>query len=267
MQELWSTAEIFLEAIAQTEVAHVLYLILVSCFCGGLIGLEREWRGKAAGIRTMMLIAGGSTLFSIVSSYAVVGSLGQSGDSSRVIAQIVTGIGFLGAGAIIHSEEGAIVGLTTAATIWMISAIGVIIGLGHVSVGVATALFVLLILIVFERLEAAVRHHQYRRYRVTVRYQKTYSTLLRDLTRVFNLFGVHNSQLIGLRQEGVLLRHEQASKDKPIDVELELSFPRRQFQAFLARIHSLDEVTSVDVSPLRSLPEARMSGGNLLSGD
>src|SRR5262245_10109658 len=92
---------------------------------GGLIGSEREYRDKAAGFRTIIFICVGAASFTILSA-----KLAQGHDPTRVAAQIVTGIGFLGAGSILR-EGDRIVGLTTAATVWLAAAIGMAIGGGH----------------------------------------------------------------------------------------------------------------------------------------
>ena len=97
--------------------------VLVAGLLGGLIGLEREWRGRDAGLRTNMLIAMGACLFTAISinGFPLQGSTAQ--DTARVAAQVVTGVGFLGAGAFIHTRSHT-KGMTTAATIWMVAAIG-----------------------------------------------------------------------------------------------------------------------------------------------
>ena len=94
---------------------------------GGLMGLEREWRGRDAGLRTNMLIAMGACLFTVISlnGFPLEGSSAR--DTARVAAQVVTGVGFLGAGAFIHAG-GQTKGMTTAATIWMVAAIGMAVG-------------------------------------------------------------------------------------------------------------------------------------------
>jgi putative Mg2+ transporter-C (MgtC) family protein len=112
--------------------------------CGGAIGLERTLRGKPAGLRTNMLICLGAALFVIVQEMIS----RESGvmDPGRIAAQVVTGIGFLGAGAIIH--QGKIVhGLTTAATVWVVAAIGVIIGIGYPWTALAITACTVLILV------------------------------------------------------------------------------------------------------------------------
>lgn len=128
--------------------------IFFALVCGGLVGLERELKHKAAGIKTNMLICAGAALYTSVSvlisqSYA---EKGYFGDPGRVAAQIVSGIGFLGGGAIIQSR-GTVVGLTTAATIWVVAAIGVCVGLGKGLVAIAVSLLVIAVLVLITFLE------------------------------------------------------------------------------------------------------------------
>ncbi len=126
-------------------------LILVAVVCGTVVGLEREARNKPAGLRTVSLICVGSTVFTLVS---ILIASGVPADRGRIAAQVVTGVGFLGAGAIIR-DHGAILGLTTAATIWVVSAIGVLIGAGYAAGGLALTLIVVVMLTgerVFDRL-------------------------------------------------------------------------------------------------------------------
>jgi len=113
--------------------------LVISLVLGGLIGMERETHGRPAGLRTHTLVCVGSTLFTIC-SYVIAG---PHNDPGRVAAQIVTGVGFLGAGTIIH--QGSVVrGLTTAASIWAVAAIGLAVGIGTPSLmGVAAVASVL----------------------------------------------------------------------------------------------------------------------------
>jgi putative Mg2+ transporter-C (MgtC) family protein len=124
-------------------------LVLTSVLCGTLIGLEREHRAKPAGVKTVSLICIGSTIFTIT-SILIAGD--AAGDRGRIAAQVVTGIGFLGAGAIMR-ERGTIIGLTTGATIWVVSAIGVLIGAGYAAGGLAMTVVVLIVLIALRRSE------------------------------------------------------------------------------------------------------------------
>lgn len=123
--------------------------IFVAAVFGGLIGLEREYRAKEAGFRTHFLVALGSSLFMILSQYGFDTPLGilpkTSFDPSRIASQVVTGIGFIGAGIIIF-QKNVIRGLTTAAGLWVTSAIGLTCGAGLYILASATTVLVLLCL-------------------------------------------------------------------------------------------------------------------------
>ncbi len=126
---------------------EILLKILLSAILGGIIGLEREISHKGAGLRTNILIAVGSTLLTILSfKFAI---LGENVDPSRIAAQIVTGIGFLGAGAIIQAKF-SVHGLTTAASIWIVSAIGISVGSGYYLISFLITIFVVIILTFFK---------------------------------------------------------------------------------------------------------------------
>ncbi|MBN2136783.1 MAG: MgtC/SapB family protein [Sedimentisphaerales bacterium] len=99
--------------------------IVMAILLGATIGLERELSGKAAGLRTNVLICMGATIFTIMSRHLAAGAEGES--ITRIAAQIVTGVGFLGAGAIIQ-DRGGVHGLTTAATIWLVASVGMACG-------------------------------------------------------------------------------------------------------------------------------------------
>lgn len=122
--------------------------LFVALLCGGLIGLERELKSKAAGIKTNMLICVGATLYTAISLVMANSEVdvGIKGDPARIAAQIVSGIGFLGGGAILQSK-GNIVGLTTAATIWLVAAIGVWIGMGQLVVAICVTILIVVVLV------------------------------------------------------------------------------------------------------------------------
>ena len=126
--------------VAQTT--RVLLRLTLAALLGGLLGIEREQKGKAAGVRTHMLVAMGAALFVLLSQQA--GLLGA--DQSRVIQGIIAGIGFLGAGTILKgNDEDKVKGLTTAAGIWLTAAIGVAAGLGREATAVLSTLLTLVI--------------------------------------------------------------------------------------------------------------------------
>lgn len=135
----------------------------IAILVGGIVGAEREYRDKAAGFRTLILITVGSTLFTIFSL-----RMDPGFTQTRIAANIVTGIGFLGAGAIIR-EHGRIGGLTTAATIWLSAALGMGIGAGELSFVMISTLAIVVILLVFPRLEIWIdRIRESRTYRITI---------------------------------------------------------------------------------------------------
>jgi len=123
--------------------------ILLAVVCGGVLGLEREMKMKPAGIKTNVLICVGSCIFTAVSVLiSTVHSPTQHyGDPGRLAAQVVSGIGFLGGGVILQSR-GTVVGLTTAATMWVVSALGVCVGLGYGWIALVISVAVVLLLIV-----------------------------------------------------------------------------------------------------------------------
>ena len=124
------------------EIEIVVRLVLAAAF-GAVVGYERRSADKPAGLRTLSLVAVGSALFTIISTFGF-----ENADQSRVAAQIVTGVGFLGAGTILRSG-GSISGLTTAATIWATAAIGMAVGSGLYIAAVAGTIIILIILYVF----------------------------------------------------------------------------------------------------------------------
>lgn len=130
--------------------------LALSLLLGSFVGMERKRKGQIAGIRTFALISMGATLAMILSIYVPQEYMGlKNGDPGRIAAQVITGIGFLGAGAIIQMK-GSVRGLTTAAGIWMVATIGMTVGLGmYVVAFVATAL-ILFILVILERIEQRV---------------------------------------------------------------------------------------------------------------
>lgn len=134
-----------------TEWQFILYLlpkVAMATVCGIIVGFEREVKQKIAGIRTHVLICVGVCLFASVPSLFV----GKGIDPTRVIGQIITGIGFLGAGVIFKHDE-KVVGVTSAAFIWFIASIGVIIGLGYLLTGFVLTiglLFISMLLLILE---------------------------------------------------------------------------------------------------------------------
>ena len=129
-------------------VAIAIFLAIVLC---GVVGLEREWRGRSAGLRTHLLVGLGSCIIMIISIYGFPANSGAR-DVARLAAQIITGVGFLGAGAIIHRSSGTR-GLTTAATIWIVMAIGLACGSFNFILAIGGTFLIIIVLTVFRKFE------------------------------------------------------------------------------------------------------------------
>ena len=126
-----------------------LYKLLLSILLGSVIGLERRHKGQIAGMRTFALITMGATLAMLVSIYIPQEYLGlKNGDPGRIAAQVISGIGFLGAGAIIQMK-GSVRGLTTAASIWMAACIGLAVGSGMYVVATIACFLIIFVLLIF----------------------------------------------------------------------------------------------------------------------
>lgn len=136
--------------------ASTVFKLILSMIFGSAVGYERKLKGQIAGVRTFSLICMGATIAMVLSVYVPQEYLGlKNGDPSRIAAQVVSGIGFLGAGAIIQMK-GSVRGLTTAAGIWMIAAIGMAVGVGLYMVSAAATLLMLFVLTLLERIEHTI---------------------------------------------------------------------------------------------------------------
>ena len=193
---------------------------------GGAIGLERELGGKPAGLRTNILICIGSVLYTHLSLAMLTGSTGAipvGTDTTRVAAQIVTGVGFIGAGTILHAR-GAVVGLTSAATIWVVAAIGIALGSGYYLEGVGTTLAVLVVLSELGRAEKILQAHSMQS-TITI-HARPGPTVLEDLETLVRRTGV-DILTISNRQENV-----------DLVIELELRGSKRLYdQAVVTLLH------------------------------
>ncbi|KRP59358.1 MgtC/SapB family protein [Pseudomonas trivialis] len=154
-QEAWLTLQAEFADIGDAkQVTQMTVRLLMAAILGGILGFERESKGKAAGIRTHMLVALGAALFVLVPQM----SGNQADAMSRVVQGVIAGIGFLGAGTIIKGKDedaGHVKGLTTAAGLWMTAAIGVAAGLGRESTAVLSTLLALAVFSVMPRIVRA----------------------------------------------------------------------------------------------------------------
>jgi len=164
-----------------SELEVVLRLIL-SAIIGGAIGIEREASNRPAGFRTHILVSVGSTLIMLVSAYG----MGESADPGRIAAQVVSGIGFLGAGTILRTGN-HIKGLTTAASLWVCAGIGLAIGAGFYLGGVVTAAIVLISLVALGNVEVNVLRGANKLVRVTATDR---AGLIGDIGTVFGEYNI-----------------------------------------------------------------------------
>jgi putative Mg2+ transporter-C (MgtC) family protein len=187
---------------------QIILRLILAAFLGSIVGLERERLDWAAGLRTHMLVCVGATLFMIVSAYGFMNVLGfpQSGialDPSRVAAQVVSGIGFLGAGTIILRKD-VILGLTTAASLWAVAAVGLAVGGGLYPAAIATTILILLILAGIKPLEKVLFKNRRTRYVKIIVGQET---TLMEVRAAINAAHINLKQII-IRDTDTEMEHE-----------------------------------------------------------
>ncbi len=141
----------------QIENADILLRIIFSIILGSIIGLERELTNKSAGLRTQIMVCLGSCLFTILSIYgfSTAVTLYPLGDPSRVAAQIITGIGFIGAGTVLRQGL-TVTGLTTASTLWIVAAIGMACGCGKLNIAIVSTILAVAILVLIRMFEMKI---------------------------------------------------------------------------------------------------------------
>ncbi|MFL5608887.1 MAG: MgtC/SapB family protein [Gemmatimonadaceae bacterium] len=218
------------------ELARILRLDLLAklalaVFLGGIIGFEREINGKPAGLRTNILICLGATLLMDLSTRIGLIDGVRIGDPARIAAQVVSGVGFLGAGTIMQSQ-GMVTGLTSAATIWVVAAIGMTVGAGYYIEGVGAGLIVTFVLAGLGGLEHWVR-----------RARRVASATIR--TRL----GTPESDVVStLRAHGIRVEDKRVfDHEQDRTFEVKLSGPSRQFEIATAALLGKDYVYGVHV--------------------
>jgi putative Mg2+ transporter-C (MgtC) family protein len=195
----------------------LLLQLTLAVVLGGAVGLQRELKGKPAGLRTNILICIGATLFTSLSYHLAAGR----GDPGRVAAQILTGVGFIGAGTILHMR-GTVTGLTSAATIWVVAAIGMALGSAAYVDAVGTSAVVLVVLEGLERLEMLLaRRYGTAKLRVNLRPE---GTALQELDAIVRGHGLEVTRSASRRDGADLV------------VELDVQGPRRQHDQLLAQL-------------------------------
>ena len=160
----------------------IIVKLLLSVLVGSIIGIERELRSKSAGFRTIMLICLGATLFTVFSQI-----IGYPSNSDRIASNIVTGIGFLGAGVIFRNNN-RVNGITTAASIWISAALGMGIGCGYFTVSFIGCALVIIILVLFSFMDRYLdRVNQVREYKITYPYEYNEEHKYEDVIKKYGL--------------------------------------------------------------------------------
>ena len=147
-----TTIETIIETLEGLNVWSVAFRILLALIFGGCIGLDRGRHGRAAGLRTHILVCVGSTIAALVGVYGVY-TLNFNSDPLRVGAQVISGIGFLGVGTIMVRDRSRVTGLTTAAGLWATAIVGLSLGAGFYEGGIITAILILIVELVMSQLE------------------------------------------------------------------------------------------------------------------
>jgi putative Mg2+ transporter-C (MgtC) family protein len=208
---------------------ELLLRLLLSALIGGAIGAEREVSNRPAGLRTHILVSVGSTLIMLVSVYAFSGA-----DPSRLAAQVVSGIGFLGAGTIIRTGND-IKGLTTAASLWVCAGIGLAIGSGYYLGGIITAGIVLISLIALGSIEKRVRKNLSRVIHILA---KERPGLVGDIGTLFGKYFITIKEI-------TILEHEELD-DEFIDISFTVKTPTGlDMQEVINELYNVQMVTKV----------------------
>ena len=219
---------------------EIILRLLLSAILGGLVGLDREKLEWAAGLRTHMLVCLGSALAMIVSSFGFDDILGQDGvilDPSRVASLVVSGIGFIGAGTILFLKRKVIYGLTTAAGLWTVAAVGLAIGGGMYLAAISTTLITLIILTGVKKIENKFFSNDKKDLSIRIGFQ--HATL--SLTTVSELLQQHGVPF----GEITLLQREKARIDE-LEIVLDKSASQQKIMAAIDQLKQMDGVQEVN---------------------
>ncbi len=217
---------------------QMMFRLLLACILGAAVGLERESGERPAGFRTHTLVCMGSCLFMIVSMYGFGEFTSATRDPARLAAQVVSGVGFLGAGTIMH-EGVTVKGLTTAASIWMVSAIGLTIGAGMYVMGIFATILMLATLIILGRWGKAVNFSK--------RSERSQLKIVtRDdpgnLERIMQML-----EIKGVRTKAVNVSRNLTNDTITLNIYLQVSKEEKEnFNKMLLSIEQLDYITSVE---------------------
>ncbi len=169
------------------DLTTVVLRLLLAAVLSGIVGWERERLRKPAGFRTHILVGIGSALAMLTSLYVPEIYPRFNVDPARIAAQVVVGIGFLGAGTILHSKEGWVSGLTTAASLWVVAMLGLAVGIGFYSAALVAWLLVMVALYFLNRFDEHIERHLYHSVQISGRFRTHFAEDVKDALRSYNV--------------------------------------------------------------------------------
>lgn len=207
----------WMSVLTESYYASVVIRLVIAALCGGLVGLERGLKGRPAGLKTFSLVCIGAALAMVTNEYISVYIAGGSGDAARMAAQVISGIGFLGAGTIMVTGAHQIKGLTTAAALWVTAALGITIGCGFYFGAIVGTATVYVFSGLFRLLDKTIMGNS--------RYMKICAEAIdeRAMIHMMNYFSEHD-----IRVKNLSRRAENKWYKKDICAIIELDFGKRQ---------------------------------------
>lgn len=216
--------------------AVTLIKLILAAVCGGFIGAEREMKGRPAGLKTFALVCMGAALAMVTNEYIYENIAGNSGDSARMAAQVISGIGFLGAGTIMITGHNQVKGLTTAAALWMTAAIGISIGSGFYFGGISGVVIMVLFSYIYRNIDSYILSRS--------RVMRVY---VEGMDEEFMLRLIAFFQSNGIKVTALTRRSENKwySEDTSASIELDL-MKKQRHEDILKKIQQLKGVRYVE---------------------
>ena len=213
------------------SIVEITLKFILAIALGGLIGFERESSQKPAGFRTNILICLGATMMMILSQLLLQGEEGSKSDMTRIAAGVVTGIGFIGAGTIIQAK-GIVIGLTSAATLWAVAGLGLVIGAGYYLIALIFTGVIILTLVTFRHIESQYLKRELYHYHLKTKYSK-------DILLNIKKLALH---------EGIKFK-EIAHKEEGNIYSIDFSFPtsEEKEQKFKWSLLNLDGILEIKI--------------------
>ena len=213
--------------------------ILTALVCGFIIGFEREVKNKASGLRTSILICMGSMIFSSI--YGIVHTGIEESDPARIAAQIVSGVGFLGAGVILR-DRGGIIGVTSAANIWVTASIGILIGVGLYPIAIISTIVTIFVLVLFRPFEAGLiskmqAKHRFNTYSCKIKFKGSKLAAKKIIATCNKNFELLDAKILSLNSE---------IKGEMVNISYTYSTREKSHQKFIAEVSN--ELTEVKIS-------------------